>query len=114
VPAPDEIARCRGWIRAEIGILRPRLVIAVGRLAMEQLAPPAPLVARVGGLLQAGWHGHPVDWIALPHPSGVSAWPKVEPGRTLLARALETLAAHPAWNDAIHGAPGAVPGPPAG
>jgi uracil-DNA glycosylase len=36
-----------------------------------------------------------VDAIPLPHPSGASTWFKMEPGRTLLARALALVASHP-------------------
>jgi uracil-DNA glycosylase len=99
VPGPAEIAACSTWIREELRILRPRLVIAVGRLAIEQLAGPnaGKLEVLVGPLRRGTIHGHEVDWVALPHPSGVSAWPKVEPGRTLLAQALEQIALHPSW-----------------
>jgi uracil-DNA glycosylase len=36
-----------------------------------------------------------MDAICLPHPSGASTWFKMEPGRTLLERALRLLAEHP-------------------
>ncbi len=35
-PVPDEIRNCSGWMNAEFEILRPRLVIPVGRLAIMQ------------------------------------------------------------------------------
>ena len=35
--------------------------------------------------------------IPLPHPSGASTWPRSEPGKSLTARALQLLRAHPAW-----------------
>lgn len=106
VPAPDEVARCRAWIGAEMALLRPRLVLAVGKLAMEQVAGRAipRLDAVVGPVHRGELAGHPVDWVALPHPSGLSAWPKVEPGRRLLAEALATVGRHPAWLDAFAGA----------
>ncbi|MEN9423214.1 MAG: uracil-DNA glycosylase [Pseudomonadota bacterium] len=34
---------------------------------------------------------------SLPHPSGLSTWPRTEPGKTLLQDALQAMAAHPAW-----------------
>lgn len=99
VPAAEEVARCRGWIEAEVELLRPTLVIAVGRLAIQQVAgtPPGRLEEVVGGVRAGRLAGRAVDWVALPHPSGLSAWPKVEPGRGLLARALAALGDHPAW-----------------
>lgn len=99
VPAPDEIARCSRWIEAEVDILRPRLVLAVGKLAMAQVAGRRidKLDGVVGSVHTAVFHGASVDWIALPHPSGLSAWPKIEPGRSLLRVALGNLARHPVW-----------------
>jgi uracil-DNA glycosylase len=41
--------------------------------------------------------GHELDVIALPHPSGASTWHRTEPGKSLLARALELIGKHEAW-----------------
>ena len=99
MPARDEIERCAAWMREEVHIVKPRLVIAVGRLAIERVAqrPIGTLEAVVGPLHHAKFFGHDVDWVALPHPSGLSAWPKREPGKSLLAQSLDTLAAHPSF-----------------
>ena len=35
------------------------------------------------------------DLIPLPHPSGASPWPRQEPGKSLLRKALQLIAAHP-------------------
>lgn len=108
VPAPDEIARCSSWIRAEASILRPRLVIAVGKLAITQVAgrKVEKLDEIVGPLHRGVFHGEEVDWVALPHPSGLSAWPKVEPGRSLLRETLGVLRAHAEWRVTFPGAAG--------
>ena len=96
LPSPDEVAACRGFIEREVEILRPRLVIPVGRLAIaEVLGEERPLAEVVGTARRLRYHGLLVDAIPLPHPSGASTWFKMEPGRTLLARALRLLAAHP-------------------
>src|SRR5438034_563812 len=39
VPAPDEINNCSSWMDAEFKLLRPRLAIPVGRLAIAQFLP---------------------------------------------------------------------------
>jgi uracil-DNA glycosylase len=93
VPDRDEIAACRPWVDAELALLRPTLLIPVGRLAIEQVLPPAPLVDRIGRAFRAG----DADVVPLPHPSGASTWFRTEPGRSLTAQALATIAAHPAW-----------------
>ncbi len=103
-PDGEEIERCRRWLERETDILRPELVLAVGTLAIEQvLGEKAPLAEVVGELRRARWHGRDVDVIALPHPSGASPWHKVEPGKSLLRRALKRLARHPAMRDVVRG-----------
>ena len=101
-PDAGEIEQCRTWLAREADILRPDLVVAVGTLAIEQvLAEKAPLAEVVGTTRKARWHGRAVDVIALPHPSGASTWHKMEPGVTLLGKALKRLARHPAMRRAI-------------
>jgi uracil-DNA glycosylase len=102
VPGRDEIAECRHWMQAEMDILRPKLVIAVGALAIAQLLGEEAkggfkLAEVVGKVKRTVFLGHEVDWIALPHPSGLSSWFKLEPGKSLTLEALKKLAAHPAW-----------------
>lgn len=96
VPTPAEVARWRGFLEREVAILRPRLVIPVGRLAIsEVLGREAPLAEVVGKQLRLDYHGVEADVIPLPHPSGASTWFKMEPGKGLLAKALALLAEHP-------------------
>ena len=101
-PDAGEIEQCRTWLAREAEILRPELVVAVGSLAIEQvLAEKAPLADVVGTTRRTRWHGRQVDVIALPHPSGASTWHKMEPGISLLGKALARLAKHPAMRRAI-------------
>lgn len=96
VPTPAEVARWRGFLAREVEILRPALVLPVGRLAIsEVLGREAPLAEVVGHALRLDYHGVEADVIPLPHPSGASTWFKMEPGKTLLARALRLIAEHP-------------------
>ncbi len=96
VPAPDEIANCSRWLRAEFDLLRPDLVLAVGKLAIAQFHPFLLLSDIVGRMLPITYAGHACELLPLPHPSGASTWHRTEPGKTLLGHALRTLAAHPA------------------
>jgi uracil-DNA glycosylase len=96
VPSPEEIEASRGFLAREVAILRPRLVLPVGRLAIEQvLGRGVRLDEVVGREVRVAYHGVEADVIALPHPSGASTWFKVEPGRTLLEQALRRLGRHP-------------------
>lgn len=101
VPSPDEIERCSRHLHREIKILRPRLVIPVGKLAIAQLHPEVDKLSEIiGTQRRGGLAGHLFDVIALPHPSGASTWHRSEPGKTLLARALARIGKHEAWRAA--------------
>ena len=97
VPSPDEVERCSRWLEAEIEILRPELVIPIGKLAIAEFIPIASLTDVVGKKFRVERFGHKFDLIPLPHPSGASPWHRIEPGRTLLEKALRLIVTHPAW-----------------
>jgi len=99
VPTSEEIRTCSRWLKAEFEILRPRLVIPVGRLAIMQFIDCEKLDAVIGRSFLVSREDVDFDLIPLPHPSGVSAWHKVTPGRELLIRAMKTIARHPAMRD---------------
>jgi len=101
VPDPDEIANCSGWLKAEMNLLRPGLVIAVGKLAILQFMPCGKLDEVIGSAFPTEYAGHRFDLVPLPHPSGASPWPHQLPGRVLLPRALALIAAHPAWKQSV-------------
>lgn len=96
VPAPEEIAECSGWLEREFALLRPALVLPVGKLAITQFLGERPLIETIGRKFPVTYRGHRVDCIPLPHPSGASPWHRMEPGKTLLAQALALVAQHPA------------------
>jgi uracil-DNA glycosylase len=96
VPTAEECELWRRFVAREVEILRPRLVLPVGRLAIQEvLGHGGPIAAVVGRAARARFHGVDADVIPLPHPSGASTWFKTEPGRTLLESALRLVAAHP-------------------
>ncbi|PYJ76878.1 MAG: uracil-DNA glycosylase [Verrucomicrobia bacterium] len=99
VPAPDEIRNCSCWMNDEIEILRPRLIIPVGRLAIMQFIDCARLEKVIGRKFRVERAGHRCDMIPLPHPSGASPWHKISPGRELLQKALLKVARHSAIID---------------
>ena len=99
VPAPDEIRNCSCWMNDEIEILRPRLIIPVGRLAIMQFIDCAKLEKVIGRKFRVERAGHRCDMIPLPHPSGASPWHKISPGRELLQKALLKVARHSAIID---------------
>ena len=96
VPSPDEVHNCASWMDNEIRILRPRLIIPVGRLAIVQFTNCPKLEKVIGRKFRVTRAGHHFDVIPLPHPSGASPWHKIPPGKKLLEQALRLIARHPA------------------
>lgn len=104
VPAREEIEACAFWLRREFELLRPELVLPVGKLAIAQFfaavkgkdALVPPLTEIIGKQLRVKYHTWEGDCIPLPHPSGASPWHRMEPGKTLLRQALKQVAKHPA------------------
>src|SRR6476661_628625 len=70
VPAPDEIRNCSSWMNDEFEILRPRLVIPVGKLAIAQFIPFEKLEDVISRKFVIHHGGVSFDLIPLPHPSG--------------------------------------------
>jgi len=97
VPVRAEILNCSTWLKAEIQILNPRLIIPVGRLAIEQLIPVSRLSDVIGLVHRITVYGMTTDVVPLPHPSGASPWHRIEPGKRLLEKALQIVQEHPAW-----------------
>lgn len=99
-PSPAEVSNCQPFIRGEVRILKPELVVPIGTVAIEQILPGVKklqLKELVGTQHRAVFHGAEVDVICLPHPSGASTWHRTEPGISLLKKALALLGEHPTW-----------------
>jgi uracil-DNA glycosylase len=91
VPSPVERARCADWLDAELEIMRPALVIPVGRLAIDRFLGPVALSQVVGRAHDVAHAGGRSEVVPLPHPSGASSWIH-QPGHSaLLDQALELL-----------------------
>jgi uracil-DNA glycosylase len=103
VPALDEVRNCAPWMDEEIKILKPRLIIPVGRLAIGQFIECEKLQKVIGRKFRAHRARYVFDLIPLPHPSGASPWHKIAPGKQLLEKAMRKIACHPAIVDLSRG-----------
>lgn len=93
-PSAAEIALCANHLDREIALVRPRIVVSLGRLAAERLDPSArklPLTALVGSIRPTARAGHAFRLLPLPHPSGVSRWLNDPAHRARLHEALAVL-----------------------
>jgi uracil-DNA glycosylase len=87
-PTPREQELCEFWRDWELELLRPKLIVPVGGLALKRLLGlPGSLTDCIGGRYELD--GTPV--VPLPHPSGASSWPNVPSNKVRLERALELV-----------------------
>jgi uracil-DNA glycosylase len=93
VPSPRERSLCSSWLDDELRMIRPRLVIPVGRLAIDRFLGPAPLDQIVGRVHQVEHAGGRSLAIPLPHPSGASSWVHEHGHQALLERAIDAIRA---------------------
>ena len=93
-PSPAEVRACAPWLEGVLGLLRPRLVLVVGTLALGRLLPGSGTLDRaVGSVVPLPREAPPLDALAvpLPHPSGQSRWLNDPVRRARLEEALALL-----------------------
>jgi uracil-DNA glycosylase len=88
VPSKEEQELCRPFLDQEIALVDPKIILPVGRLAINLFFPSRqPLTKIIGQELE--WQGR---WlIPLPHPSGASRWHQLEKNRDLIKQAVTLL-----------------------
>jgi uracil-DNA glycosylase len=74
---------CAFWRDWELEILRPRLIVPVGGLAIKRLLGITGLASCIG----CRYEHRGATVIPLPHPSGASSWLNKPSNRELTARA---------------------------
>jgi uracil-DNA glycosylase len=99
-PSPAEIALCRPYLDAELALLRPRVILLLGGLAIDHFLGHRRLDDVVGRAFTSAdvarrplWPGHEqAHLLPLPHSSGVSRWLNDPAHQRLLDAALAHLA----------------------
>jgi len=91
VPSPREQRECSAWLESELRIIRPKLLIPVGKLAIARFLPGKPLDELIGRAHTVEYEGGTTLAIPLPHPSGASSWIHQGDHPKLLDRALKLI-----------------------
>ena len=88
VPSRAEQALCRPYLDQELDLVTPKLVIPIGRLAIELFyAKGKKLNEIIGSEIQVEGR-----WVVpLPHPSGASRWHQIEENRVLIDKAIALI-----------------------
>lgn len=90
-PSPAEQALCRPYLDTELALISPRLILPVGRLAINLFFPPERSLADIVGtqeLIAGRWV------VPLPHPSGASRWHQIPANRDRIAKAIRLIGGH--------------------
>jgi uracil-DNA glycosylase len=86
-PQPAAVNNCAHWLDAELRMLKPKVLIPVGQMAINRFLGPGSLEGRIG----KRFGDRPVV-VPLPHPSGTSRWLNDPENRARLVLALELIA----------------------
>ena len=89
VPSKPEQELCRPFLLQEIKLVDPKILLPVGRLAINLYFPKSRSLTKIIGNekeLEGRWI------IPLPHPSGASRWHQIEKNRALIDKAVKLLA----------------------
>lgn len=88
VPSRTEQELCRHFLEAELELVNPRLIIPIGRLAIQRyFGPESPLEDLIGTekLIDGRWI------VPLPHPSGASRWHQIAENRKRIDKAIRLI-----------------------
>jgi uracil-DNA glycosylase len=91
VPTRPEQAKCGDWLDHELRIIRPKLLIPVGRLAIERFIEALPLSELIGTRRIVEHVGGESVLIPLPHPSGASSWIHQAGHKLLVDKAIDLI-----------------------
>jgi uracil-DNA glycosylase len=94
LPSRAEQALCRTWLDRELAFAQPRIIVTLGRLAAETMAPhlkALSLAEFVGVPQEITLSYGKVTVLPLPHPSGVSRWLNDPDNRRLVDLGLDRL-----------------------
>ena len=65
-PQPEEVAQCEPYLRRQVELLQPRIILALGRFAVQSLLQSTEPIGKLRGQVHT-YHGVPV--IVSYHPA---------------------------------------------
>lgn len=65
-PEPDEVAQCEPWLRRQVALVQPKIILAMGRFAAQALLQTTEPIGRLRGRVH---HYHGVPVVVTYHPA---------------------------------------------
>jgi uracil-DNA glycosylase len=90
-PRSREIAACAGWLAEQLRLVSPRLVVPLGRFALQHFLPDAKITRLQATETRIHYAGNHLDIFPLLHPSAVLRNPNLREGYQAQFRALAAL-----------------------
>lgn len=70
-PKPRELRACAGWLAEQIRIIQPRLVVTLGRFALQHFVPGGKITTLQGAIQHVEYGTETLRLLPLLHPSAV-------------------------------------------
>jgi uracil-DNA glycosylase len=90
-PSIQEIENCSEYLKNALLMLKPKVIVTIGSLALNQMMPNAKFSDVIGLELHQEIISGKTWIIPLPHPSGASPWVYLHENQKKLTKALELL-----------------------
>lgn len=90
-PNKRQLGNCAFWLEKELALIKPAVVIPVGKLAIERFLGRVKLAEVVGKRFVQTVNEQKVTVIPLPHPSGASVWTNRRENQKLIKQALRLI-----------------------
>ena len=87
-PQPDERTACLGWLREQMSLLRPKIVVCLGRIAAITLIKPDFKITSEHGQV---FDKNGIKFIAILHPSALLRDPSRRPGTFVDLKKIQSL-----------------------
>ena len=65
-PEPEEVAQCEPYLRRQVELVRPRIILAMGRFAVQSLLQTTDAIGKLRGRVH---HYHGVPLVVTYHPA---------------------------------------------
>lgn len=90
-PRAKELRACAGWLHEQVRLVDPRLVVTLGRFALQHFVPDGRITQLKGQVQRVEYDGRPLDVYPLLHPSAILRNPELRPEYEQHFRALAGL-----------------------
>lgn len=91
-PRATEIRACAGWLRTQLRLVHPRIVVPLGRVALQHFLPGASVTELQGAPTPVDYDGRTLTLFPIFHPSAILRDPRKRDDYAAHFRGLAELA----------------------